>query len=326
MSNTSGAPAVIEADSLAVSYGRGRRATRALEGCSFRVPAGSVCALVGLNGAGKSTLLRIAAGLARPTGGSVTVLGATPGTHRGRVGYLDQHQPLYAYLSVADTLAMGADLNAARWDAAYAAGIVEQGGLDPKRGVRDLSGGERTRVALALALGKRPDLLLLDEPMADLDPLARRELMGLLLSDAAEHGTSILLSSHIVAELDDACDHLLLLGNGRAHLGGSVEALLDAHLVVTGRDTGLSPHTVVESRTTGRGRTALIRPRGPLADTWDSARPTLDELLVAHLRNPDAPAFLTPDMSPPDRDGHAEESAAAAAGTSDNRPSQGLLT
>ncbi|MFJ3697729.1 ABC transporter ATP-binding protein [Streptomyces sp. NPDC090052] len=297
MSTSSGAPAAIEVTGVTQRYGRGRRTSLALEDCSFRVPAGSVCALVGPNGAGKSTLLRIAAGLIRPDAGAVNVLGAAPGTHRDRVGYLDQDQPLYGHLSIADTLGMGARLNAGRWDTAYAARIVEQGGLDPRRRIRGLSGGERTRVALALTLGKRPGLLLLDEPMVDLDPLARQQLMGLLLADAAENGTSILLSSHIVSELTYSCDHVLLLNGGRVQLGGSVEALLAAHTVVTGRGADLSPHTVIESHPTGRGLSALIRPRGPLADTWQTAEPTLEELLLAHLRTPTSPAFLTPDMN-----------------------------
>ncbi|MFJ5290418.1 MULTISPECIES: ABC transporter ATP-binding protein [unclassified Streptomyces] len=297
MSIISSAPAAMETTGLTHRHGRGRRAALALEDCSFRVPAGSVCALVGPNGAGKSTLLRIVAGLIRPDGGAVDVLGAAPGTHRDRVGYLDQAQPLYGHLSIADTLDLGARLNTGRWDAAYAARIVEEGSLDPGRRIRGLSGGQRTRVALALTLGKRPDLLLLDEPMAELDPLARQQLMGLLLADAAENGTSILLSSHIVSELAYSCDRLLLLDDGRMRLGGSVEELLAAHTVVTGRGTDLSPHTVIESHPTGRGLTALIRPRGPLADTWQTQEPTLEELLLAHLRASGSPAFLTPEMS-----------------------------
>lgn len=296
MSTTNSAPAVIEASGLTQRYGRGRRAALALEDCSFRIPAGSVCALVGPNGAGKSTFLRIAAGLLRPDSGTVSVLGAATGTHRDRVGYLDQNQPLYGHLSVADTLDLGARLNAGHWDAGYAARIVEQGDLDPGRRIRGLSGGQRTRVALALTLGKRPDLLLLDEPMAELDPLARQQLMGLLLADAAENGTSIVLSSHIVSELSYSCDHLLLIDDGRVRLAGSVDELIAAHTVVTGRGTDLAPHTVVESHPTGRGLTALIRPRGPLADSWQTQAPTLEELLLAHLRTPSSPAFLTPDM------------------------------
>lgn len=295
MSSTSNAPAAaLEAAGLGKRYGR--KASVALDGCSFRLPAGRISALVGPNGAGKSTLLALAAGLLRPTAGTLTVLGGAPGESRDRVGYLAQGKPLHPQLTIAETLRMGAELNPDRWDAVYAAGIVEQGSLDPRTKIRKLSGGQRTRVALALALGKRPELMLLDEPLADLDPLARHELMGTLMADAAERGTTVLMSSHIVAELADACDHLLLLGGGRIRLGGGIDDLLAAHSLVTGRGTpaDLAPHTVIESRTTGRGLTALIRREGPVADGWAIEQPSLEELLLAHLRAPDAPALITP--------------------------------
>jgi ABC-2 type transport system ATP-binding protein len=298
VSSTSTAPAVaLEASRLGKRYGR--RAA-ALDDCSFRLPAGRISALVGPNGAGKSTLLALAAGLLRPTSGTLTVLGGAPGESRERVSYLAQNKPLYPRLTVAETLRMGAELNPARWDAAYAHRIVEEGSLDPGARIRALSGGQRTRVALALALGKRPDLMLLDEPMADLDPLARHELMGTLMADAAEYGTTVLMSSHIVSELADVCDHLLLLGTGRVRLGGGIDDLLTAHTLVTGRGTpaDLAPHTVVESRTAGRGLTALIRREGPVAEGWATEIPSLEELLLAHLRSPNTPALLTPSTTP----------------------------
>ncbi|WP_353943805.1 ABC transporter ATP-binding protein [Streptomyces sp. HUAS MG91] len=281
----------IEATGLGKRYGR--RGTAALDDCSFRLPTGRISALVGPNGAGKSTLLSIAAGLLRQSAGELRVLGAAPGEARAKVAYLSQDKPLHPQLSVADTLRMGAELNQERWDAAYATQIVEAGSLDPKARIRSLSGGQRTRVALALALGKRPELMLLDEPMADLDPLARHELMGTLMADAAEHGTTVLMSSHIVSELADACDHLLLLGGGRIRLGGGIDDLIGAHSLVTGRGE-LSGHTVIESRASGRGVTALIRRDGPVGDGWQVQEPSLEELLLAHLRSPDAPALLTP--------------------------------
>ncbi|MEV3860595.1 ABC transporter ATP-binding protein [Streptomyces sp. NPDC050095] len=287
----------IEATGLVKRYGR--HGAAALDDCSFRLPEGRISALVGPNGAGKSTLLAIAAGLMRQTSGRLTVLGAGPGEAREKVAYLSQDKPLHPQLSIADTLRMGAELNPRRWDAAYAARIVEQGSLDPKARVRSLSGGQRTRVALALALGKRPELMLLDEPMADLDPLARHEMLGTLMADAAEHGTTVLMSSHIVSELSDACDHLLLLGGGRIRLGGGIDDLIGAHSLVTGRGD-LSGHTVVESRPSGRGTTALIRREAPLgdADGWQVQEPSLEELLLAHLRSPEAPALLTPGTTP----------------------------
>ncbi|WP_151483034.1 ABC transporter ATP-binding protein [Streptomyces albicerus] len=279
-----------------------RRRGPVLRNCSFRLPAGRICALVGPNGAGKSTLLSLAAGLIRPTEGTLTVLGTTPAEARTRFAYVAQSKPLPPQLTVAATLRLGAELNRARWDRAAAERIAygplapggdRDGALDPTSKIRSLSGGQRTRVALALAFGKRPELMLLDEPMADLDPLARRELLGALLGEAAEHGTTIVISSHVIAELEGACDHLLLMGGGRIRLGGDPEQLLAAHTLLTGPARDLTGHTVVESRDAGRQLTALIRPGGPLPDDWQTAAPSLEELLLAHLRNPDAPDLFT---------------------------------
>ncbi|MFJ1594694.1 ABC transporter ATP-binding protein [Kitasatospora albolonga] len=291
--------AAIEAHGLTMTYGHGRRAHTALDGCSFRLPAGRVCALVGPNGAGKSTLLNLAAGLARPGAGTLAVLGsAEPAAVRGRIAYVAQDKPLYPQLTVADTLWAGGELNPARWDAATARRIA--GPLPPHARVRTLSGGQRTRLALALALGKRPELMLLDEPMADLDPLARHELMGVLMAETAEHGTTIVMSSHILTELEGACDFLLLVDGGRVRLGGEAEDIVSAHALVTGRtDRDLAPHTVVESRTTGRQLTALIRKEGPVDESlWAVTDPSLEELLLAHLRSPEAPPLLTPSAGP----------------------------
>ncbi|MFJ8904968.1 ABC transporter ATP-binding protein [Streptomyces sp. NPDC102351] len=279
----------LEAEALGKRFGR--RADWALRDCSFRLPAGRVCAVAGPNGAGKSTLLALATGLLAPTEGTVRVLGTDPATARPRVGFVDQDKPLYPQLTVAETLRMGADLNPGRWDPDTARRVVDGGDLDPGKRIRSLSGGQRTRVALALALGKRPELLLLDEPMADLDPLARHELMGVLMSQAAAHGTTIVMSSHVVAELEDSCDHLLLVGCGRVRLAGEIDDLLAAHTrVVAPAGTGLAPHEVVESRTTGRQLSALLRPAGPLPADWRTGTPSLEELVLSYLRNPAATA------------------------------------
>ncbi|WP_405389494.1 ABC transporter ATP-binding protein [Streptomyces sp. NBC_01102] len=283
--------AAIEANRLGMKYGR--RAGWALRDCSFRLPAGRVCALVGPNGAGKSTLLTLAAGLLRPTEGSVRVLGTDPGEARHRIAYVSQDKPLYPQLTVADTLWAGRELNPATWDTATADRIA--GPLRQDAKVRTLSGGQRTRLALALALGKRPELMLLDEPMADLDPLARHQLMGALMAEAAEHATTIVMSSHILTELEGSCDYLLLVDGGSVRLGGESEDIVTAHAVVTGQVRDLAPHTVVESRTTGRQLTALVRKEGPVDLTaWDVTEPSLEELLLAHLRSPEAPPLLTP--------------------------------
>ncbi|MEV0491830.1 ABC transporter ATP-binding protein [Streptomyces atratus] len=284
--------AAIEATGLDMTYGR-RNGDRALRDCSFRLPAGRICALVGPNGAGKSTLLALAAGFLRPAGGTLRVLGSAPAEARPRVAFVAQDKPLYPQLTVAETLWAGAELNPATWDRATAERVI--GDLPRDAGVRTLSGGRRTRLALALALGKRAELLLLDEPMADLDPLVRHQLMGVLMAEAAEHATTIVMSSHILTELEGACDYLLLVDGGRVRLGGETEDILGAHALLTGPVRDLAPHTVVESRTTGRRLTALVRKEGPVDDAaWEIAEPSLEELLLAHLRSPEAPALLTP--------------------------------
>ncbi|MFF8616316.1 ABC transporter ATP-binding protein [Streptomyces sp. NPDC015350] len=283
----------IEAAGLGMKY-RGRGGALALRDCSFRLPAGRVCALVGPNGAGKSTLLSLAAGLLRPSEGSLRILGTSPGEARARVAHVAQDRPLYPRLTVAETLWAGAELNAATWDRDIAERIADP--LPASTRVRALSGGQRTRLALALALGKRPELLLLDEPMADLDPLARHRLMGVLMAEAAERATTIVMSSHILTELEGVCDYLLLVDGGRVRLGGETDDLLAAHTLLTGPVRDLAPHTVVESRTTGRRQTALVRREGPVdaASGWETAEPSLEELLLAHLRAPGVPALLTP--------------------------------
>ncbi|MCX5161768.1 ABC transporter ATP-binding protein [Streptomyces sp. NBC_00264] len=284
--------AAIEATGLGMKY-RGRGRGWALRDCSFRLPAGRVCALVGPNGAGKSTLLALAAGFLRPSEGTVRVLGSVPGQARARMAFVAQDKPLYPQLTVDATLWAGAELNPATWDQETAERIA--GDLPRDARVRDLSGGQRTRLALALALGKRPELLLLDEPMADLDPLSRHRLMGALMAEAAERSTTIVMSSHILTELEGVCDYLLLVDGGRVRLGGETEDLLAAHTLLTGPVQDTAPHTVVESRTAGRLQTALVRRQGAVdTDVWEAAEPSLEELLLAHLRSPEAPALLTP--------------------------------
>ena len=279
----------------AVGLGKkfGRRGSRGLRDCTFRLPAGCVCAVVGPNGAGKSTLFSLAAGLEVPTEGALEALGEQPGAVRARIGYVAQDKPLYPQLTIAETLRAGAELNPARWDADAAERIVAGGDLNPRSRVRSLSGGQRTRVALALALAKRPELLLLDEPMADLDPLARHELMGLLMTRAAEHGITVVMSSHVVAELDDVCDHLLLLRDGSVQLDGGTDDLLQSHALAIGPADAAdqpAPHTVVESHRTGRQLTALLRTGNPAPEGWRSEQPSLEELVLAYLRAPQSPA------------------------------------
>ncbi|WP_051055605.1 MULTISPECIES: ABC transporter ATP-binding protein [Kitasatospora] len=281
----------------------------ALRGCDFTVPAGRISGVVGPNGAGKSTLLALAAGQLAPSEGGLLVFGEpadAPGP-RARVAYVAQDKPLYAGLTVAETLRMGRELNPV-WDQEAAQRVVEQGELRPRARIGSLSGGQRTRVSLALALGKRADLLLLDEPMADLDPLARHQLMGTLMSAVAEHGTTVVVSSHVLAELDGVIDHLLLVQRGGIRLAGDLEDVLDGHRLLTGPAGADGPpaELVVERRVTGRLATALVRTgragaqpggaqpggegAGWRAEGWESERPGLEELLLGYLRGPVTPA------------------------------------
>jgi ABC-2 type transport system ATP-binding protein len=261
----------------------------ALRGCSLELPRGRIAALVGPNGAGKTTLLLLAAGLLRPTGGTVDVLGADPGRAGMPAGasFLAQSKPLYRGLTVSEMLRAGAVLNRGhRWDAGYAAGLVDAAGIDPAARIRDLSPGLSARVALAIALGRRPDLLLLDEPLAELDPLARRRVLGALLAEAGETGMTVLMSSHVLTDLEDSCDHLVLLREGRVRLAGDVADLLAGHRRLTGpAGAGGSPAgpptAVVHESVAGRQRTALVRGSGP-ADL-PGEEPTLEELVLGYL-------------------------------------------
>jgi len=269
----------------------GRRAERvvwALRDCELSLPAGRIAALVGPNGAGKSTLMRIAAGIVRPTAGEVRIFGEPPGTQgtHARLAFLAQDKPLYRGFTVAELLRAGAELND-RWDAAYARRLVEEAGVPLDARAATLSGGQRTRVALALALGRRPDLVLLDEPLADLDPLARQEVMGCLLAEVAEHGLTVVLSSHVLAELDGVCDYLLVLAGGRVRLAGDVEDLLAQHHLLIGPAESMPfpASAVVERRVTGRQATVLLRtPWSGGGDAWQRVTPSLEEVTLAYLR------------------------------------------
>ncbi|GAA2973530.1 MULTISPECIES: ABC transporter ATP-binding protein [Streptomyces] len=288
--------AAIEAQGLGKRYRRGW----ALRDVSFRLPAGRVCGLVGPNGAGKSTLMGLATHMIRPTTGALRVFGAAPGSTDAvlRTSFLTQEKPLFRRFTVAETLRLGREFNP-RWDQEVAEGIVRAGQVPMHAKVGTLSGGQRTRVAFALAFGKRPDLLILDEPMADLDPLVRRELMTTLTAEAAQHGTTVLVSSHMLAELEYICDYLLVIANGGLRLAGEVDELRAAHALLdvpgTGPSPALPPHRVIESRR-GEGRPGvLVRLDGPMGYGGPAAEPpTLEELLLGYLRAPDAPPLIAP--------------------------------
>ena len=283
----------------AFDLGKRYRRREVLSGCGFQIPAGRICALVGPNGAGKSTLLTLAAGLLAPSWGRVEVFGSRAGGRDARpmVGFLPQDRPLYPHLSVDEHLRLGFELNPRwSWDAAELA----LGEIPGYARVETLSGGQRARLALALVLGKQPDLLLLDEPMAQLDPLARHEVTSVIMADAAERGTTVVISSHVLAELEPVCDHLIMIEAGRIRLAADTEELIGCHTVVTAvlGDGGAMPpelklHSVIDARVAGRSTTALIRPGALLPEDWIAAVPTLEEVVLGYMRNPHAPPLLS---------------------------------
>ncbi|MFF8787289.1 ATP-binding cassette domain-containing protein [Streptomyces sp. NPDC015125] len=292
----------------AIGLGRRHRRRRwALRDCTFRLPAGRICALVGPSGAGKSTLLSLVSGLTRPGEGTVRIGGEAPADAavRARTAHVTQGKPLYPRLTVAETLRMGRALNPGRWNEPCAERIVREGRMPLDARVGTLSGGQRTCLGLALAFARSPELLLLDDPLAGLDPIARHRFTALLLAQAAEHGTTVVLSSDLLAELDGVCDYLLVLGGGRVRLAGEVDDVIGAHALVMGTHRGgalppaIAAHTVVETQTSGRHFTTVVRRKGPVAaGPWETADPSLEELLLAYLRAPDAPALIAPSAEP----------------------------
>lgn len=278
--------AALEARGLGKRYGR----RWALSDCTLSVPAGHVAGLVGPNGAGKTTLLQLAVGLLRPTSGTVQVLGGQPAAGPGqlaRVGFVAQDTPLYAGLSVGEHLRLGGWLNP-RWDHEMAERRIGQLDLDPGQRAGKLSGGQRAQLALTLALAKRPDLLILDEPVASLDPLARREFLRHLMEAVAEHDVSVLLSSHLVADLERVCDYLVVLAAGHVQLTGEVEKLLASHCRLTGprHDPGRLPagQHVIEASHTGRQSTLIVRSEGPVHDpAWTVGQLSLEDVVLAYM-------------------------------------------
>ncbi|GAA4725307.1 ABC transporter ATP-binding protein [Phytohabitans rumicis] len=280
----------LETDQLGKRYGK----AWALRDCSLHLPAGRIGALVGPNGAGKSTLLHMAVGLLRPDAGAVRVFGTSPYDNTAvlpDLGFVAQDTPLYRDFTGAELITMGGRLNK-RWDGALARNRLAQIGIPADRPVGKLSGGQRAQVALALALAKRPKLLLLDEPVASLDPLARREFLQALMGSVADSGTTVLLSSHILADLERVCDYLIVLNAARVRLVGPVDDLVGAHRQLTGpRHDGshiAGVEAVLKASHTDRQSTLLVRLGGALTDpSWAVHDVTLEDLILAHLADSD---------------------------------------
>jgi ABC-2 type transport system ATP-binding protein len=278
--------AVIETAGLGKRY----RRLWALADCTLSVPAGHVVGLVGPNGAGKTTLLSLATGMLVPTAGTIEVLGGRPAAgpaRLARVGYLAQDAPVYAGLSVADHLKLGAHLNPG-WDAGLARDRIERLDLDPGQKAGSLSGGQRAQLALTLAVAKRPELLLLDEPVASLDPLARREFLQDLMEATADQDLSVVLSSHLVGDLERVCDYLIVLVGSRVRVAGPVEDLLATHHLLSGprRDPGSLPGgmQVISASHTDVQTTLLVRASGPVLDpAWTISEVGLEDLVLAYM-------------------------------------------
>jgi ABC-2 type transport system ATP-binding protein len=263
----------------------------ALHDCTLAIPPGSVTALVGPNGAGKTTLLHLAIGLIEPSAGEVRVLGWSAREHPElvlpRVGFVAQDHPLYRGFKLREMLRLGRELNPS-WDDAFARERLTGLGIPLEQKVSKLSGGQQAQVALTLALAKRPELLVLDEPVASLDPLARREFLQSLMQAVAEGGLTVVLSSHIVAELERVCDHLVILAAGGVRLAGSIEQIVGSHRVLTGPRNDSAAvarvHAVVQESHTERQSTLLVRANGAVADPrWHVDEVGLEEVVLAYL-------------------------------------------
>jgi len=277
----------------ALEAGRlGKRYARhwALRECSLRVPAGRIAALVGPNGAGKSTLLHLAVGLLRPDAGSIRVFGQDPHGNTGAladIGFVAQETPLYEDFTAEELSRAGSKINR-RWDSEVVRQRLTRVGVPMGKAVGKLSGGQRAQVALALALAKQPRLLLLDEPVASLDPLARKEFLQSLMGSVAESGTSVLLSSHLLADLERVCDYVIVLNSGRLRLCGPVDDLIAEHKQLVGPRNGGTPiagvRSVIRASHTDRQSTLLVRTTGEIEDPdWAVHDVTLEDLVLAHL-------------------------------------------
>ena len=280
--------AAIEALGLGKRYGR----RWALSDCTLSIPAGRVTGLVGPNGAGKTTLINLATGMLAPTTGTVEVLGSKPASgpeQLAKVGYVAQDTPTYAGLSVEDHLRFGAHMNPG-WDAVLARKRMSQLGIDPKQKAGKLSGGQRAQLALTLAIAKRPELLILDEPIASLDPLARREFLQVLMETTAEHEISVVMSSHLVADLERVTDYLIVLMSSRVRIAGDIDEMLATHYLLSGarRDPATLPASqqVISASHTDRQSTILVRSAEPLLDpSWSVSQLDLEDLVLAYMGN-----------------------------------------
>jgi ABC-2 type transport system ATP-binding protein len=288
---------IIEGCGLGKRYG----STWALRECTLAIPAGHVAALVGPNGAGKTTLLNLAVGLATPSAGEVTVLGgAPPGSPAALDGiaFVAQDTPMYKNLSAADMLHLTRNLNR-RFDQHYAQARLADLGIPLKRKAGKLSGGQQAQLALTLALARHPRLLLLDEPVAMLDPIARHDFMATVLTAMADDGVSVLLSSHVLAELERVADYLILMSRGQVQVAGGIDDLLASHRMLTGPTAEADRYAGRPVVQLSRGEVQahlLVRAAAddPVPPGWEAHSVGLEELALAYLREPRAAALPGP--------------------------------
>jgi ABC-2 type transport system ATP-binding protein len=279
--------AAVRTEQLGKRYG----STWALRDCTLEIPAGTVTALVGPNGAGKTTLLQLAVGLIGQTEGEVRVLGSAPRSDAAallpRVGFVAQDHPLHRGFTVAATLELGRRLNP-RWDDDAARERLARLGIPLDRKAGKLSGGQQAQVALTLALAKRPELLILDEPVASLDPLARREFMNTVMEVVSETQLTVVLSSHIVTDLERVCDHLVILSHAQTLLAAPIDEVLARHRLLTGPRADAAAvarvHGVIRETSTDRQTSLLVRANGHVYDAaWEVHEVDLEEIVLAYL-------------------------------------------
>jgi ABC-2 type transport system ATP-binding protein len=310
---------VIETDGLGKRYGR----SWVLRECTVAIPAGHLAALVGPNGAGKTTLMHLSVGLSLPSAGTATVLGGqgigSPAALDG-IAFVAQDAPVYKNMSAADMIHLTRNLNR-RFDRPYARARLAQLGIPLGRKSSKLSGGQRAQLALTLALARRPQLLILDEPLAMLDPVAREDFMATVMTAMADDGISVLLSSHALAELERVADYLILLSGGQLQVAGEVDDLLGCHRVLTGPAAeadrfagGAGQARVVQDRRGGAQAHLLVRTSGPgdpVPPGWEAHPVSLAELVLAYLRAPGAEARPGLSLARPPRPGKHEHEEAA---------------
>src|SRR5579871_3724222 len=281
----------LETTQLGKRYGK----DWALRDCSLQLPIGRVAGLVGPNGAGKTTLLHLAVGLLEPSAGRVLVFGEAPHSVLPRVGFVAQDRPLYRAFRVMDMLMLGQKLNPT-WDMELAKERLAHLNIPLNRPTGKLSGGQQAQVALVMALAKRPELLILDEPIANLDPLARYEFQQTLMDAVAQDGLTVLFSSHLIADLDRICDYLIILSASRVQLAGDIEPLLSTHKRLIGprdREASLArTHTILQARSSERQSNLLVRTHGAVLDpSWEVQEASLEDIILAYLALPAGDSF-----------------------------------